>query len=296
MTKPLPKIVVILGPTASGKTALSVKLAKKFKGEIVSADSRQIYKYLDLGTGKITKKEMQGVKHHMLNIALPSKKYSSAKFQKNAQKTLTNIAKSEKLPFLVGGSSFYLYPIIQGWQFPKTKADWKLRQELKNKSAQELLEILEKLDPERAETIEKQNPRRLIRAIEIAKQLGSVPQIKHDPQFECLVIGIKREGDELKNLIRKRLIKRLKDGMLKEVEKLLKKKILSIKRAKELGLEYKWLTMYLTGEVGYEEMIERLTAEIWQFSRRQMNWFKKDNAIHWVAGQKEAEKLIKEFI
>lgn len=295
-TKKKEKIIVILGPTASGKTALSVKLAKKFKGEIVSADSRQIYKYLDLGTGKIIEKEKEGISHYLLDIILPSKKYSSGAYQKKAYQAIEKIVKNKKTPFLVGGSAFYLYAVIDGWEFPKTKVDWKLRKELEKKTTDELLEMLISLDPKRAQSIEQRNPRRLIRAIEIAKQLGTVPERKNNPKYDCLSIGIKHNDDELKTLIKNRIQARIHQGMIKEVEVLLKKKILTHKRAQELGLEYKWISNFLKGEIGQEEMIQGLAADIWRFSRHQMNWFNKDKRIHWVKNQKEAEILIKKFI
>ncbi len=290
-----PKLIVILGPTASGKTGLSIKLAKTLKGEIVSADSRQIYKHLDLGTGKVTKKEMSGIPHYLLDIVLPSKKYSVGQYQKNAYKIINKIIKSKKIPFLVGGSAFYIYSIVDGWQFPQTKTDWKLRKELEKKSVQELLEILKKLDPKRAQTVEQKNPRRLIRAIEIATQLGYVPELKHNPQYDCLLIGIKREDQELKKLIKKRLLARIDQGMVKEVQNLYRKKILTAKRANELGLEYKWIMKYILNEITSAQMIESLNSDIWRFSRHQMNWFGKDKRIHWVKNQQEAQKLIKKW-
>lgn len=291
-----PKLIVILGPTASGKTSLSIKLAKKFKGQIVSADSRQIYKHLDLGTGKITKKEMQGVPHFLLDIVLPRQKYSVAKFQKKATSTIKQIAKKGYLPFLVGGSSFYLYSVIDGWDLPETKTDWKLRRRLQEKSPAELLAILKKLDARRAQTIEQQNPRRLIRAIEIASQLGSVPKIKNNPQFDCLILGVKRDEETLRKLITKRLKQRFEDGMLKEVRDLYRKKILSPKRLEELGLEYRWIGRHIMGKINFAEMFERLDCDIWRFSRHQMNWFKKDKNIHWVESQTQAQQLIKNFL
>ncbi|MFA5166193.1 MAG: tRNA (adenosine(37)-N6)-dimethylallyltransferase MiaA [Candidatus Paceibacterota bacterium] len=296
MIKQLPKIIVILGPTASGKTDLSVKLAQKFKGEIVSADSRQIYKYLDLGTGKITKNEMEGIPHHLLDIILPSKKYSSGQYQKKAYQAIDKIIKAKKIPFLVGGSAFYLYSVADGWEFPKTKTDWKLRKELEKKTTDELLEMLIGMDPKRAQAIEQKNPRRLIRAIEIATQLGSVPERKNNPKYDSLFIGIKRSDDELKTLIKNRIYVRVQKGMIKEVENLIKKKILTHKRAQELGLEYKWISSLLKEEIGQDQMVEGLTSDIWKFSRHQMNWFNKDKRILWVKNQKEAENLIKKFI
>ncbi len=291
-----PKLIVILGPTASGKSGLAVALAKKFKGEIVSADSRQIYKYLDLGTGKITKKETKGIPHYLLDIALPSKKYSAGEYQKKAYQAIDKIIKNKKMPFLAGGSAFYIYSIANGWQFPQTKTDWKLRRELEKKSASKLFLMLQKLDIKRAQTIEKQNPRRLIRAIEIAMQLGCVPERLNAPKYDCLFLGIKKSDSDLRKLIETRLEKRFKLGMAREVKNLLVKKIISPKRAEELGLEYRWIAKYLRNKISYEQMSESLKSDIWRFSRHQMNWFKKDKRIKWIKTQKQAEKLIKKFI
>jgi len=289
------KIIVILGPTAVGKTSLSIKLAKKFKGEIVSADSRQVYKGMDIGTGKVTKDEMENITHYMLDVASPKRKFSVAQYQKLAYRALNKILKKGKVPFLVGGSPFYIYSIVEGWIFPKLKPDQKLRKKLEKKSPEELFEILKKLDPKRAQTIEKKNKRRLIRAIEIAKNLGKIPPLKKNPQFDCLILGIKKEKEELKNLIRKRLLKRFKQGMMEEVKRL-KKSGLSWERLEEFGLEYRWIARYLQGKINYHQMVEKLQKDIEKFAKRQMTWFKKDKRVHWIKNQKEAENLIKKFL
>lgn len=290
-----PKIIVVLGPTAAGKSELAVRLAKKFKGEIISADSRQVYKGMDIGTGKITKKEMRGIPHYLLDIASPRRKFTVFQYQKLATKAIKKILKKGKVPFLVGGSPFYLYAIIEGWQFPKLKPDLRLRKRLEKKSLEELLALLEKLDPQKAKTIEKKNKRRLIRAIEIAKYLGKVPPLKKNPQFDCLLLGIALSKEELKRRIEKRLLARLKKGMVAEVKKL-KKQGLSWQRLEEFGLEYKAIARYLQTKTTKKEMILSLEKEIEDFARRQMSWFKKDKRIKWINSFKEAEKLIKEFL
>lgn len=290
------KLIVILGPTASGKSNLAVALAKQFNGEVISADSRQIYKWLNLGTGKITKKEMKGVPHHLLDITCPRHHFSAARFQKIANLAIRQIAQKGKLPFLAGGSAFYIYAVADGWQFPKTKIDQKLRRELSKKTVAELFVLLQQIDPRRAQTIEKHNPRRIIRAIEIAKQLGSVPPRINIPNFTCLFLGIKKTDKELKFLIKKRLQTRLALGMTNEVRRLLKNKKLTLKRCQELGLEYKWISKYITKEISYEEMFLRLNADIWRFSRHQMNWFNKDKRISWVKNEMQAKRLIKKFV
>ena len=300
MPKPKNKIIVILGQTATGKTGLSIALAKKYKGEVVSADSRQVYQGLDLGSGKVTKKEMQGIPHHLIDVSSPKRKFSVAQFQKQAYLAIDDILKQGKTPFLVGGSAFYLYSVIEGWQFPVTTRDEKLRKNLEKKTAEQLFSLLKDLSPKRAKTIEPNNKRRLIRAIEIAKQLGKVPQVIKKPKYDCLILGLKMPNEELKTLIKKRLLKRLQLGMVVEV-KGLKAQGLSWKRLEGLGLEYKWIALYLQKKVGKEEMIEKLTTDIYHFAKRQMTWFKKDNTIHWLPFKKkgclhQAKTLINRFL
>lgn len=290
------KLVVIVGPNASGKSDLAVKLAKKFNGEVVSADSRQVYKGMDIGTGKITKEEMQGIPHYLLDVASPKRRFSVAQYQKKAIEAIKKIQRKGKLPILCGGTGFYVQAVVDGLVFPKVKPDWKLRKKLEQKSAKELYKYLKKLDPERAKTIEKDNKRRLIRAIEIVLKTGKpVPKLKKQKLFDVLMIGIKRDKKELKERIRKRLLKRLKQGMIEEVKKL-KESGLSWKRLEEFGLEYRWIARYLQGKIDYQEMIKKLQKDIEDFAKRQMTWFKRDKRIKWIRNYKEAEKLAKEFL
>ena len=290
----LQKLIIILGPTAAGKSDLAVKLAKKFNGEIVSADSRQIFKGMDIGTGKITKKEMNSVPHYLLDVVSPKRRFSAAQYQKLAINAVNKILKKEKLPFLVGGSPFYIYSIVEGWKFPKLKPDWKERKKLEKNTASELFKILKKLDKNRAKNIDKFNKRRLIRAIEIAKILGKVPKIEKNPQYNCLLIGIKKEPEVLRKLIEKRLEKRLKEGMIEEVKKLHKNGI-SWKRLEDFGLEYRWIARFLQKKINQKEMIESLQKDIEHFSKRQMTWFKRDKKIKWVKNYREAENIVKAF-
>lgn len=290
------KIIAIVGPNASGKSELAVKIAKKFNGEIVSADSRQVYRGMDIGTGKISKKEMQGISHHLLDIASPKRTFTVAQYKKLAEKAIEKILKKGKLPILCGGSGFYIQAVVDNLQIPEVKPDWELRKKLEKKSTKELFEILKKLDPKRAKTIDKNNPRRLIRAIEIVKKTGKpVSALKKTPKYKTLIIGIKKEKEELKKLIEKRLKKRLKQGMIKEAENL-KKSGLSWKKLESFGLEYKWIAKYLKKEISREEMIKNLQKDIEDYARRQMVWFKKDKRIRWVKNYREAEKLVKEFL
>lgn len=288
------KLIVILGPTASGKTDLSIKLAKRFNGEIVSADSRQVYKGMDIGSGKITKKEMKGIPHYLLDVASPKRKFTVSQYRKLALKAIKDIQKRNKLPFLVGGTAFYIQAVVDGITIPEIKPDWKLRKQLEKKTNKELFSLLKKLDPSRAKTIEKHNPRRLIRALEIViKTKKPVPKTKYNPiKSKVLIIGIKK--DNLKDLIRKRLLKRLKTGMIAEVKRL--RKDLSWKRLEELGLEYRFIAQYLQKKITYNEMIDKIQKESEKLAKKQMTWFKKDRRINWIENYKEAKKLLEEFL
>ena len=288
------KIIVILGPTASGKSALAVKIAKKVDGEIISADSRQIYKGMDIGTGKVTKKEMQGIPHHLLDVANPKRIFNVFQYRKLALKTINNIFKKDKVPILCGGTGFYIQAVIDGIELPEVKPDWKLRKRLEKKSTAELYKILKKIDSKRAKTIDRKNPRRLIRAIEIVtKTKKPVPAFQKNPlPYPALIIGVKKSSAELKKLIKKRLLKRLKNGMVTEAKKLHKDGV-SWKRLGEFGLEYRWLSQYLQKKITYKEMIEKLQKDTEHFSKHQMTWFKRDERIKWIKNYKEIEELIR---
>ena len=291
------KIIIILGPTASGKTDLSIKLAKKFNGEIISADSRQVYKGMDIGTGKITKKEMEKIPHYLLDVYNPKKRFTISDYKRLADKAINDIFKKGKIPFIVGGTGFYIQSITDGFSMPQVKPDWNFRKKLEKQSAQKLFEKLKKLDPKRAENIDRYNKRRLIRAIEIVvKTKKPVPEITNTiPPFKILFLGIKKPQKELNQLIEKRLLKRLESGMLDEAKRL-KRSGVSFKRMEEFGLEYRYMALYLQKKITYEEFINRLQKEIEHYAKRQMTWFKRNKRIKWVKDYKEAEKLAKIFL
>jgi len=290
------KIIVILGPTASGKTGLSIKLAKKFHGEIISADSRQLYKGMDIGTGKVTKKEMAKIPHYLLDVANPKKQFTVAQYKRLAERAIKKIIANKKIPIICGGTGFYIQTITDNTTIPEVKPDAKLRAELEKKSAKELFNRLKKLDPRRAKNIDKNNRRRLIRALEIVIKSGKkIPILKSEPKCEALIIGIKHNSKELKELIKTRLFKRLKQGMVKEIINL-KKSGLSWKRLEDFGLEYRYVAYYLQNKLSYNEMVGKLQKEIEHYAKRQMTWFKKDKRIRWITDLRQATKLIKEFL
>ncbi len=293
-----PGVLVILGPTASGKSALAVALARKYNGEIISADSRQVYRGMDIGTGKITKKEMRDVPHHLLDIVSPKTQFDVTRYQKLAHRAIADILSRGKLPIVCGGTGLYIKAIVENPTYPETKPDWKLRKKLEQKSPAALFAMLEKLDPKRARTIDRHNPRRLIRAIEIAKNPAtstweSDSQVRN-PLYNALMIGIKKSPQELKNAIAKRLRERMKQGMVAEVIRLHEKGV-SWKRMADIGLEYRYLALHLRGKLTKKEMAETLDTKIRQYARRQMTWFRKTPNVHWVTALKQAEKLAQNF-
>jgi tRNA dimethylallyltransferase len=293
-----PKIIVILGPTATGKSDLAVHLAKKFKGEVISADSRQVYRGLNIGTGKITADEMQGVPHHLLDITEPQERFTVVKFQELAREKISEIFSRGHIPIICGGTGFYIESLLTGSVLPEVKPDEELRNELAKKTPGELFNMLQKLDPVRAKNIDPKNSRRLIRSIELAQALGSVPKIQSiSPDYSYLKIGLNLPPEELKNKIKLRLNKRLKMGMIDEAKNL-HEKGLSFERMIELGLEYKYLALFLKGEISEQEMKTVLEHEIWHYAKRQMTWFKRDKEIKWFYPDhnQEIDQCVREFL
>ncbi len=294
MKKLKQKIIVVLGPTSSGKSDLAVILAKKFNGEIISADSRQVYKGMDIGTGKITKKEMRGIPHHLLDVASPQRRYSVARYKRETEKDILDITRRGKIPILCGGTGFYIRAVVDGIIFPEIKPNPTLRKKLKKLSIEELFARLKKLDLRRAKDIDPHNPHRLIRAIEIATELGLVPNLEtmSPSKYGALQIGIKTTDEILKERIYRRLLTRLRRGMIAEVKRLHTKSV-SWKRMEELGLEYKYLAWHLQEKLSKKEMVEQLNTAIWQYAKRQKTWFKRDKRIKWFS-LKEMSKIEKE--
>ncbi|MEA2092400.1 MAG: tRNA (adenosine(37)-N6)-dimethylallyltransferase MiaA [Patescibacteria group bacterium] len=290
------KVIVVLGPTSSGKSDLAVEISKKFNGEVISADSRQIYKKMDIGSGKVTKEEMQKVPHYLLDVVDPKKRFSVSDYKKLAEKAIKEIAKKGKLPIVCGGTAFYIKAVMDSVVFPKVSPDWTLRRRLEKKTTEELYHELEKKDPQRAKNIDSKNKVRLIRALEIIlKTKKPVPKIKEEPPYKSLYIGIDVDQEELKERIEKRLDRRIEEGMIKEVYDL-KKDGISWERLEEFGLEYRWIARYLQGKVDYEEARESLFTDIKKFSKRQRTWWREDERIHWIKNYKEAEELVNNFI
>ena len=270
------KIIVICGPTATGKSDLAVTKALELDGEIISTDSRQVYRGLDLGTGKITREEMRGVSHYMLDIINPQEVYNVADFQKAAREHIEDIWSRGKVPILAGGTGMYIDVLTHDIEFNEVKPNPELRKELQRLTLQELNTKLENLDKIRATTIDRDNPVRLIRSIEIATELGFVPPLIRKKRTDCEIeyIYLDHADEVLKERISKRLDARLEAGMLEEAERL-RQGGLSHERMEELGLEYRYQARHLQGKITFEEMKESIRSESWKYVKRQRTWFKK---------------------
>ncbi|MGH7141494.1 MAG: tRNA (adenosine(37)-N6)-dimethylallyltransferase MiaA [Minisyncoccia bacterium] len=313
------KVIAIVGPTSSGKSALGVALAKAIgclpegrRGEIISADSRQVYRGLDIGTGKVSKREMQGVPHHMLSIVSPKKRFSAGEFAKRAEKKIFMIYHKNNIPIVVGGTGFYVDALL-GPQLPDVSPNPALRKALAKKSAPELFAMLKKLDPARAATIDPHNPPRLARAIEIARALGHVPPLptksssdyssilpagqsgRQNTKIQTLWLGIAVPQKILERKIHDRLLVRLKRGMIAEAKKL-HVGGLSYKRMEELGLEYRFLACYLQGKISKQEMIGQLDRAIRNYAKRQMRYLGRNKNIIWIKNEREAITKVKNFL
>lgn len=285
-------IIVLLGPTASGKSSLGVQLAKKFHGVVISADSRQVYRGLDLGTGKITKQEMVGVPHYMLDVASPTGQYSVDRYVRDVQKTLKKISRGTPV-FLVGGSPFYIDALTKPNSYSPVPPNSVLRRRLEKKTTDQLLAILKKKDPARLQTIDRANRRRIIRAIEVASA-KHLPEALVLPKFHILKLGTKISKQRLHRNIAVRVDQRLKQGMVNEVRRL-HARGLSWKRLEAFGLEYRYIALFLQKKITKAEMMTQLKSAIRNFAKRQMTWWKRDQTIQWVTAS-QAAPLVKKFL
>lgn len=293
MNKSTSKLIVILGPTASGKTELALKLAKKFNGEIVSADSRQIYKEMDIGTAKPSKKEL----HHLIDIIKPDQEFTLAQYKNKALKIIRDIQRRDKLPLLVGGTGLYIQSIVDNLKIPQVKPDKELRKELEKMTNQELFEKLKKLDEQATSFIDINNKRRLIRALEvclITKKPFSQQREKGKKLFDVLQIGIKTNKEELEKRIDKRTEQMVEMGLVDEVKNLLNKYSPDLPSMNSIG--YQEIIQYLKEEIDLNKARELIKKHTQQYTKRQMTWFKRDKRINWIKNAKEAEKLAREFI
>ncbi|MBI4091051.1 MAG: tRNA (adenosine(37)-N6)-dimethylallyltransferase MiaA [Candidatus Komeilibacteria bacterium] len=297
---PKKKVVVILGPTASGKSDLAIALARKYNGEIISADSRQVYLGMDIGTGKVSKRERRLVPHHLLDVASPKTSYTVHQFQRDARKTIRAIQRRGKLPILCGGTGFWIEAVLSDVALPRVKPDKRLRAKLARLTTAQLYAQLKKLDPARARTIDKHNPARLIRALEIVMTTHKpMPPLTGKTNYDSLILGIQVPTKALEKRIAARLAKHLKQGMIAEVKRLRAQGV-SAKRLIDLGLEYRYLMYFLQGKISKKRLTEKLGTAIRRYAKRQMTWFhgmeRRDIRIRWITTAREAEKTIIDFI
>jgi len=296
-TYPHNKLIVILGPTASGKSELSIELAKKFNGEVVSADSRQIYQEMNIGTAKVTKREMNNISHYLIDIIKPDQEFTLAQFKQKAIRIIKDIQKRGKIPFLVGGTGLYIQSIVDNLDIPDVKPNKKLRDGLEKLSNQELLSQLKKLDPDTANSIDFHNKRRLIRALEvclITKKPFSKQKKKGKKLFDTLQIGISLDKKTLEQRISQRADKMIKKGLIKEVGNLLIRYKTSLPSLNSIG--YTEIIQYLENKISLDQAKSLINQHSLQYAKRQITWFKRDKRIHWIQNENQAEKLIKNFL
>ena len=293
----LPKLIVIEGTNASGKSGLGVELALRFGGEIVSADSRQVFRGLNLGSGKITPEEMKGVPHHLLDVRDPMEFFSMADFQQLACQAIDDILARGKIPFLVGGTGLYVDSVAEGYELSHKMPDLKYREELEQRTTEELAEMLQKALPDME--VDLRNRNRVMRYLEKLHD-GDMEPAKKRPRYEVLRLGVTWERSVLRQRIDERLERRMREGMVQEVQSLLDQGV-SPEKLLSFGLEYRFITQYLMGEYAREEeMTGLLATAIKQFAKRQMVWFRRCQEIHWLdmTGDPvtEASGLIQSFL
>ncbi|MBD3269925.1 tRNA (adenosine(37)-N6)-dimethylallyltransferase MiaA [Candidatus Peregrinibacteria bacterium] len=281
-SKPL---IVVLGPTASGKTKLAIAIAKKFKGEIVNADSRQVYQEMNIGTAKPTIQEQKQAKHHLIDIIKPDQSYSLSDYKKQAESIIDNLHKNEITPVLSGGTGLYLSAIIENYQLPDVKPNQKLRSELEKLSNEQLQQNLNKIDPQKAKTIHPNNRRYIIRAIETANQ----PVQKSTPKYQTMKIGIEWPRKKLYQRIETRIDQQLDAGLLEEARQLLKKYPHDLSALTSLG--YQELGKYFKNLYNYEQAIEEFKKNTRNYAKRQLTWFRRYQDINWIAAE-EIEQII----
>jgi tRNA dimethylallyltransferase len=296
-----PKIIAIVGPTASGKTTLGIALAKKFSGEIVSADSRQIYRDMNIGTAKPTALEVSAVPHYLINIKNPDESYAVSEYKTDALIAINDILDRRHLPFLVGGTGLYIKTVLENLAIPNVEANPELRAELEKEIAKNGLDsIVKKLltvDPNAAEIIDIKNPRRVIRALEVATATGrpfTAQQQKGEPLFDVLTIGLNTNPEELRERINQRIDNMISEGFVDEVKLLIPKYGANTEAFNAIG--YAEIINYLNSGASLDEAVTAIKLNTWHYAKRQMTWFKKDPATHWVVDIDGGAAVIQNFL
>ena len=312
----LPKLVVILGSTASGKTELAIKLAKKFSGEIICSDSRTIYQGLDIGTAKPLGERIkinghlitmiESIPHHMIDIIKLDDEFTLAQFKTMALNIITSINQRNKIPFLVGGTGLYISAVVDNFKIPHVSPDKKLRKKIEKMIAIQGLDYtfakLIKLDPDAKDFIQANNPRRIIRALEVCLKTGkpfSKLRQKGEPLFDTLQIGIKISRENLYQRINQRTDQMIKNGLIKETEKLIKKYPSNLPSFKTIGYQEIIPALLNTQPIDQQklkEISELIKKNTRHYARRQITWFKRDQRIKWIKNYQEASQMIKKFL
>jgi len=281
-------LVVVVGPTGAGKSRYALFLASKYNGEIIGADSRQIYRYMDIGTAKPTKREQALVPHHLIDIADPDKDFSLADYRQLAEKAIHDIQQRGKLPFLVGGTGQYIKAVLEGWQIPEVAPDSRFRCDLEEKAAHgqagALYQELSQLDPEAAGKIDPRNVRRVIRALEVIKTTGapfSQQQKKIPPDYKTIIIGLTAARPELYRRVNARVDEMISAGLIEEVKTLINKGYHPDLPAMS-GIGYRQIIAFLQGEMTLPAAVENIKVETHRYIRHQYNWFRlRDEKISW---------------
>ncbi len=295
------RVIVIGGPTASGKTGLGVQLAKKVNGEVVSADSMQIYKDMDIGTAKATTEEMDGIKHYLLDFVSPDERYSVAEFKKDAEEKIAEILAKGKVPIVVGGTGLYIDTLVYGIEYPEIEFDEKYRNELLERAETEqglamLYEEAKKLDPEAVKKISENDTKRITRILEIYKATGKnkteMEKISrlNGPKYDYKVFAIDMDREKLYERINLRVDLMIEAGLVEEVKEIVAKYD-KFPTAMQ-GLGYKEVVEFLDNKVTYEEMIEKIKQETRRYAKRQLTWFRKNKDIVWLDGLLQKEENI----
>ncbi len=292
-----PKVIVICGPTASGKTALSIELAKKINGEIISCDSMQIYKDMNIGTAKVTEEEMQGIKHYMIDFVSPDERYSVADYKNDAEKIIEIIINKGKTPIIVGGTGLYVDSLIYNIEYPKINLDedyrQKLEKEVEEKGLKYLYDVAKKIDEQAVQKISINDKKRIMRVLEIYHATGKtkteqeVESRKKEVKYDYKIFAINMDREKLYQRINLRVDKMIENGLIEEVENL-QKQYNHFPTAMQ-GLGYKEVVEYLQNEITKDEMIEKIKQESRRYAKRQLTWFRKNKQTIWIDGLKNIE-------
>jgi len=295
------KVIVICGPTASGKTNLSIELAKKINGEIISADSMQIYKYMTIGTAKPTYEEMQGIKHYLIDCILPTQRYSVADYQKTAIEAIDEVIKNKKVPIVVGGTGLYINSLIYGIEYNEVETDLNYRQELEEtinkKGLEYLYNMAKQIDIEAMKKISPNDKKRICRVLEIYKSTGKtkteleIESRKKGPKYDYTVFGINMDREKLYDRINKRVDLMIETGLIDEVKNILK--MYDNFPTAMQGLGYKEVVEYLEGKTALNEMIDKVKMETRRYAKRQLTWFRANKDVVWLDGLNDVQNNIK---